>query len=48
MEFYQGGFMKNGYLFYGLVKRLVEKYAHFRTHEEYEKFIMELSAIFKI
>jgi hypothetical protein len=44
----QGGFMKKGYLFYSSVKRLIEKYAHFNSTSDYEKFVMELAEIFKI
>jgi hypothetical protein len=48
MDLTQGGFMKNGHLFYRAVKRLIEKYAHFNTSADYEKFVMELTAIFEI
>ena len=41
-------FMKNGYIFYESVKRLVDKHAYFQNGTEYEKFIMELAEIFKI
>jgi hypothetical protein len=40
--------MKNGYLFYSEVKKLIEKYAHFNNSSDYEKFIMKLATIFEI
>lgn len=40
--------MKNGHLFYGIIKRLIDKYAYFRNHEDYEKFVMELARVFQI
>lgn len=40
--------MKNGYLFYESVKKIVDKYAYFNNGSDYEKFVMELSELFKI
>ena len=40
--------MKNGHLFYGAVKRLIEKYAHFNSGADYDKFIIELAIVFGI
>lgn len=40
--------MQKGHLFYSAVKRLIEKYAHFNTSADYEKFIVELSRVFEI
>ena len=40
--------MKNGHLFYGAIKRLIEKYAHFNNNSDYDKFIMELATLLEI
>jgi hypothetical protein len=40
--------MENGHLFYSAIKRLIEKYAHFNSGADYDKFVMELASLLEI